>query len=238
MTLIRLLLIAVSVGFSSCGLQDYVYLEPPVASNDGNSLQFSNATDNDPSVFLGFKIVYKFYASEEAATEDRKKIVTAFNSNPTAIYSTMKSTAYGYRDLIIWDTASSGEKTSLNISNAADRDQDFTISIDFSGVSGGTSEDVPIAFISGSVTTEPALPSVVYRDVTETSASIGFSADDLNVTFGYSDLGTNYTSNKTYVQFYIFSYGINLTASGGVDVYSKPEWFSGSGNIDLTISDY
>ncbi len=196
---------------SGCGLQDYVYLEPPEnVSESSGAFHFENNEDNDSTVFRGFIVLYRFYATPGAAENARDSISSAYSSSPTTVYQ--KMTSLGYRQLLFDGAAK------LDIEEM-DRNDPFAIEINYSDKT-----NVEIDFIEFTASTFPVLPAVVKRNVTD-KENDGFSSDYLIE--NDEDLKSDqYDDGKTYFQCYVLSYGIS-TASGGVDfIYSEPKSFS------------
>jgi hypothetical protein len=232
---ISIFFISLSIFLTGCGLEEYAYLYPPDAWNDsGTAYYFKNSTKNDSTVFFGYHILYKFYASTDAITTAISSVESLYDSYPTSIYSKMKSSSLGYKDLVI-GTSSTG----LTIGQSY-RDVNFTILMDFLSVTKSSGDDVPITMYSydggTEPTTSPSLQNFVYRSVKDGNSYKGFSQEDL--VSGNDDLiaGTNYDSNtgKTYLMLYILAYGYDTTTWNAV--YSEPQYFNGY--VTLTVYGY
>ena len=229
-----LIVAALTLILMGCGLEDYAYLYPPSAWGEGDVFYFTNDTRNDPSIFMGYKILYRFYKSTESITSDMTKIENLYDSYPTSIDTKMEG--LGYKELKISDNLN----TSLAIASA-DRNTSFTIRMNFTNAGHAAPGDVVIDFFSGSVTTTPPIASgttKVYRSVASSSSFVGFSSDYLTED-KYSDLesGTNYDSStgKTYLMLYVIAYGYDSSMK---EIFGEPQYFSASQPYvdDLTVN--
>lgn len=225
--LLASVLSALVFSLASCGLENYAYLEPPLnVKNTGNVLHFENNTKNDAALFIGFKVLYRFYASEDAGETDRDKVEAYYANDPTSIYSKL-TTTLGYKTLMI-GTGSDVLKIASDDKNTA-----FGIDIDFSQPDIG----VPIGFTETTVSTTPDIgtPTYVYRHVYDSNNNpLNFSTEDL--TEGDPDLKSGqYDLNgaTTYLQCYVIAYGYDWDEYS--DIYSKPVWFDGD-LIALTVT--
>lgn len=218
------------VTVTACGIEDYAFLYPPGASKTGAILQFTNNTANDPDLFMGFKVLYKFCSSSANVDSTISYVETLFANYPTNIYTKMLN--YGFDDLKI-----SGESSSLVIASA-DREETFTVMMDFTAVFSGSGDDVIMTIDPTTISTDPSLASgaEIYRSVSGQS-NVGFSYDELDVSLGYDDLGSNYdSSDKTYLLLYVLAYGIDQTSSSFSTVYSEPQYFSATTKyIELSV---
>ncbi len=219
---IRLVSFLIAAGSitSSCGLEEYVYLGPPVnVYQSGTTLHFENNTENDPLVFRGYRAVYRFYESDSQALLDRGTVDSMYSSSPTTIFSKLLSTL-GYRELLL-----DGQPL-LTVTNPLERDDPFEIEISFDSRN-TTGVTIGFAPSSATVATSPGLSCSVTRSV-GASEEDGFS--DLELFPNSTDLKEGqYTeiSPTTYMQCYVLAYGIS-TANGVTEVYSQPIWFNGS----------
>lgn len=207
---------------AACGLEEYVYLEPPSSTAKVNEIYtFSNNISNDPTVFMGYKILYRFFPSSDKVDQSISSVASQFASSPTTIYTVMKD-SLGYRDLKI-DT---DDKIEINFGN---RQDPFTVEIDFSRATQGIDDkNVLVSIPEGGIATTPGLPKNAYRNTEQTD--IGFSSEYL-VT-GYNDLvqETNYSdvTGETYLLLFVLAYGLN--PSTYTDVFSEPKLFVGTPN--------
>ncbi len=215
------LAVAAALGVSSCGLEEYVYLEPPDTTLSSNILTLTNNTQNDPAVFIGYRLLYKFLPSEDAVGSAISTVSSLFASYPTSIYSRMKTSA-AFRDLKIGNA----EDTDLVIS-VPDRGTSFVISLDFSSAVTGTTNPAVMSVDDLGIGTQPVLPAELHRTVTGYSG-IGFSGNERNATLGYDDLrsGDNYDADtgKTYLLVYVLAIGYD---GSFIEVYSRPSYFVG-----------
>ena len=72
------LLLGFSLLLLSCGIPSYKYLDPPDVLTVGNGqfyeTKFRNNTENDPGVFKGYRLYYRFYRTEGAVNTIRRRI--------------------------------------------------------------------------------------------------------------------------------------------------------------------
>ncbi len=212
---------AACLAMASCGLEEYVYLYPPNAVLSGDIFTFSNDTQNDPTVFYGYRVLYRFYASASSADTAVGTVTSLYTSYPTTIYDKMKTQA-GFRDVLIGPA----ESDELRI-DAGSRNDAFSVDLDFqaSVSSGGAatmvvSEGIPVTVpdISGSVS--------LYQSI-EGESLVGFTQSDLVYRNGIFEDGIHYDEleGKTYLLIYVMAYGYN--SSFGT-VYSEPKRFIGT----------
>lgn len=76
--LYKLIYIILLIILSSCGLYDSPYLEAPGvktfdAAGNPSSAEIYNRSDNDPDVFRGYEIYYKYYNLYSKIGDDDKK---------------------------------------------------------------------------------------------------------------------------------------------------------------------
>lgn len=221
---------AAALVVSSCGLEEYVYLEPPDTTLSSNICTLTNNTQNDPAVFVGYRFLYKFLPNEAAVASAISTVTSLFTSYPTSIYSRMKTSA-AFRDLRI------GNDEELDLAIAVpDRGTSFMISLDYSLAVTGTTTDQAIMVVDDSgIGTQPALPAELRRTVTGYSG-IGFSLTERNAV-KYDDLisGANYDpdTGKTYLLIYVLAIGYD---SSFIEVYSQPAYFvGGSHSIEMSV---
>jgi len=227
---IRLVSFLIAAGSitSSCGLEEYVYLYPPDTSLSGDILSFSNNTGNDPTVFYGYRILYRFYSSTSFVDSAIASVSSLYTSSPTTIYDKMKASPHFFRDMKIGED----ERDELVIL-AADRQDSFSVELDFQGsVSSGG--DATIVLSEGSPGTTPDISSavVVYQTISG-ETKVGFAQEDLVHRDGYFEDGDLYddqydaSEGKTYLLIYVIAYGYNSSFG---NVYSEPKKFVGTTN--------
>lgn len=213
----------------SCGLDEYTYLYPPInTSKTGYIYTFDNNQLNDPAVFIGYKLLYKFFPSTIKVDEEISNVTSRYTSSPTTIYQYMTGDL-GFKDLKI------GTSDDLKI-DFANRPDPFTIQIDFTNaVLGYDPKNVIVSISDLAVSTTPGLPENAFRNVGQ--IGIGFSNEDM--VFGYSDLvlEDNYSiTGDTYLLLYVLAYGQNISGSTFSEVYSEPKYFIGTPNyLSLTV---
>lgn len=204
----------------SCGLEQYVYLYPPVADKTDTVLTFKNNPANDPAFFFGYRLLYRFCTNEAEVSSKISNVVSQFASSPTAIYAGMKN--LGFRDLKL-----GGPATDL-IVNTADRQGAFSFTIDFTNaVSNQDGSPTFITISDSGIGTSPGIGTglTVYRTITGQSGDIGFSYNERDKDLGYDDLGSNFESGYTYLLLYVIAIGYNSTIG---EIYSEPKYFVGT----------
>ncbi|MDY7027058.1 MAG: hypothetical protein SVR04_02055 [Spirochaetota bacterium] len=95
---------------SACGIPQYPYLYPPEAFSETNRVGFDHVASNDPNVFRGYEIYYKFYINTNPDDNNTvvKKDIDLFNFNSTIAFSSISynsggSATYlnGFRKLLV-----------------------------------------------------------------------------------------------------------------------------------------
>jgi len=92
---------------SACGIPQYPYLYPPEAFSDPTRVGFNHNDLNDPTVFRGYEIYYKFYKNTNPDDNNTAlNDMSIFNSTisfSSISYNNGGSTAYsnGFRKLLV-----------------------------------------------------------------------------------------------------------------------------------------
>ena len=197
---------------SSCGLNDYPYLNPPgvkISNGIDKIAYIYNRTDNDPDVFRGYELYYKIYNSDTPSdiSDDDKAIYQTDEPEPSDL------TAQGYKRInTVLDTDDSTTYPMIPL-DYSDRDSSISISLHFENIS-AASQATGYAEYSGYSN------KYFYRTVKE-YISLGnynyksFKKEDLET--GDSDLPS---SAPNYIlSLYVFSYG---KSDNVYNIYSRP----------------
>jgi len=203
-----------------CGLNTYPYLYPPdtvtrLTGSDGVFI-INNRSDNDPDVFLGYELYYKFYNASDAivvmASDDRT-LFSVEQPTPTDI------TRLGFKRVNTVPDRLKTTRTPMIPISFSDRNSSFNINFDFFGVAGSESPIIPeVTYLS-----YPGVP--LYRQVLDPDVD---SADKINYkSFGdiINELSKIQDSDVpgTWVtlSLYVFAYG---KYNRVYNIYSKPLW--------------
>ena len=227
-TVLHICIIFVVMLLCSCGLYSYPYIHDPslrggTAGTGQNYVYIIHNGDNDPSVFKGYELYYKFYNSTTAETEhsrDDKSIFSVSNPDYTALV------AAGYKrcrteKLYKKDTTYPMFKVPTD-----DRDDDFELYLSFETVTTKDNKnEMRLEYLGVEV---PFYRSIQdqHPDSKEPEEAGGkpddaiykdFNSDDLEYsTYHDSDLPTAEVS----LSFYIIGYGVHENHN----LYSKPVW--------------
>ncbi len=223
-TLFIILTLSAVMLSSSCGLYSYPYISPPdvrtVSITGGNAI-IINTGDNDPDVFRGYEIYYKFYNQSTAANDqrnDHNQIFNKLNDDAPKVL-----TAAGYRRVRTEKNTRDDTLYPMISVPAGSKDNRFDLIINFSPITtNGSKEELKIRYLG----TELSL----YRDVVDQAPDTGespsasdtvykdFNSDDLQYT-EYQD--GDLPSGDVSLSMYVFSYGIHENI---YNLYSTPVW--------------
>ena len=212
----------------SCGLYSYPYIHEPslrggTAGTGQNYVYIIHDGDNDPSVFRGYELYYKFYNSTTAESEHSRDDKSIFSvSNPD--YSALVSA--GYKRCRTEKLYKKDTTTPMFNVPTDDRDNDFELYLNFDTVT--TKDDkreMQLNYLSDAVPFYRAIKDQ-HPDSGEPEAAGGkpddeiykdFNSDDLEYsTYHDSDLPTA----EVALSFYIIGYGMH----DNHNLYSKPVW--------------
>ena len=212
----------------SCGLYSYPYIHEPSLKGGPATTGRTNVTiihngDNDPNVFRGYELYYKFYNANNAESEhsqDDKSIFSVSNPDYSALVSA------GYKRCRTEKLYKKDTKYPMFPVPVDYRDDDFEMDIYFSPVTtSGSKDEMKL------ITDYSWIP--FYRAIQDQNPDSGepelaggksddpiykdFNSDDIES--GDSDLnGNNYKSVS--LSFYIIGYGVHENHN----LYSKPVW--------------
>ena len=200
--------IVILIILSSCGLYDSPYIEAPDVKTVivSGSAEIYNRSDNDPEIFRGYEIYYKYYDSASYDWEDDDKTIF-LTSDPEP----GDLTAVGYRRVNTVLTTDETTYYPMIPVDYSDRDSSFTITIYLPGT-----DDVPYVSYPGY--------SNIYirRNVTEANLTTGKTEYRTFRSSDHSDgnQGDRPSDEKT-LSLYVFAYGKDDNV---YNIYSKPVW--------------
>ncbi len=212
----------------SCGLYSYPFIYEPSLSGGtaGTGHDYVNIIhngDNDPNVFRGYELYYKFYNSTTAETDhsrDDKSIFSVSNPDYTALV------AAGYKRCRTVKLTNKDTTYPMFRVPADERDNDFTLHLGFETITTSDNKfEMSLDYLGDAV---PFYRSIQDNnpdtdEVRQAGGSEGrdhiyldFNSDDINT--GDSDLNGN--STPVALSFYIIGYGTHENHN----LYSKPVW--------------
>ena len=212
----------------SCGLYSYPYIYAPSLSGGAASSGRPNVTiihngDNDPNVFKGYELYYRFYNYVTAETEHSKDDKAIFSTKEPD-YSAL--VAAGYTRCRTVKLIKTDTKYPMFPVPVDYRDDDFQMYIDFKPITTSASKE------EMGIETEYAW-SPFYRaikdqdpDTGERELAGGKPDDDIYKDFNSDDLqydeyhDSDLPSADISVSFYIIGYGQHENHN----LYSKPVW--------------
>ncbi len=212
----------------SCGLYSSPYIYEPslnggTATSGRPYVTIVHDGDNDPSVFRGYELYYKFYDADNAETahsRDDKSIFSVSNPDYSALI------AAGYKRCRTEKLYKKDTTTPMFKVPTSERDNDFNLYLDFETIiTKDNKQEMTLNYLSDAVpfyrsikdlnpdSGEPELAGgksddEIYKD---------FNSDDIEA--GDSDLNGLNNSNVS-LSFYIIGYGIHENRN----LYSKPVW--------------
>lgn len=218
----------------SCGLYSYPYIHEPSLNSGTATTGRTNVTivhngDNDPNVFRGYELYYKFYNATTAENDHRTDHNSIFStSNPD--YSALVSA--GYKRCRTVKLFKQDTTYPMLPVPTGDRDSDFTMYLSFDPITSSTDnkDEMFIDYLNIQVP--------IYRSIQDNNPDTGevliatggksddkssypiykdFNSDDIES--GDSDLNGN-IYNSVALSFYIIGYGIHENHN----LYSKPVW--------------
>jgi len=205
-----------------CGLNTYPYLYPPdtVVRLTGSDVEFiiANRGDNNPDVFLGYELYYKFYNFTDATVamaNDDRAIFSIDQPTPNDV------TRLGFRRVNTVPTDDRTTRIPMIPVNYSDRKNNFNITLNFFGVASGENA-VPRIIPEVSYLSYPIVE--LYRqvldpddDIKNKYKSFGDLINELSGGSRDSDLPSTWVT----LSLYIFAYG---KYDKVYNIYSKPLW--------------
>ena len=212
----------------SCGLYSYPYVYAPslhggVASTAQHEVFITHNGDNDPSVFRGYEIYYKFY-KKTTAYDDQRKDHNSIFSVKEPDYSAL--TSAGYKRCRTEKLYKKDTPTPMIHIPTDDRDDDFELYINFAPIAENAyyQDELFITYLGGEADS-------LYRAIKDQNPDSGeavkaggkaddeiykdFNSDDVEL--GDSDLPS---TEEVTLSMYIIGYGIHENHN----LYSKPVW--------------
>ena len=195
-----------------CGLNNYPYIKAPtVRALNGSSGVFSifNRDDNDPDIFQGYELYYKFYdaANSQALREtDYNSLFSVEEPEPADIIK------LGFKRINTVSTINQRTPYPMIPIDYSDRDNYFEIKIDFSAVDYSINQVIPkVSYLSNDLI---SLFRVVI-DPDHIDSYKSFIVDDLSI------IDTDISSVPVTLSLFVFSYG---KYDRVYNIYSKPVW--------------
>ena len=210
----------------SCGLYSYPYIHEPslrggTAGTGQNYVTIIHDGDNDPNVFRGYELYYKFYNATTAENDHRTDHNSIFStSNPD--YSAL--VAAGYKRCRTVKLYKKDTTYPMIRVPADERDSDFPLYISFDSVTTiGSKEEMAIYYLDDAQPFYRAIQDQ-HPDTGEPEAAGGKSDDPIYKDFNSNDIesGDSDLNGNTSVSlsFYIIGYGMHENHN----LYSKPVW--------------
>ena len=212
----------------SCGLYSYPYIHEPslrggTAGTGQNYVYIIHDGDNDPNVFHGYELYYKFYDATHAETEHSRDDKSIFSvSNPD--YSAL--VAAGYKRCRTVKLYKKDTTYPMFKVPADSRDDDFELYLGFDTVTTKDNKfEMSLNYLGDAVPFYRAIQDQ-HPDSGEPELAGGKSDDPIYKDFNSDDLQyTEYhdsdlpTANVA-LSFYIIGYGVHENHN----LYSKPVW--------------
>ena len=231
-TALHICIILMVMLLCSCGLYSYPYIYAPslrggVASTAQHEVYIVHNGDNDPSVFRGYEIYYKFY-KKTTAYDDQRRDHNSIFSVKEPDYTALRSA--GYTRCRTVKLYKKDTPTPMIHIPTDDRDDDFELYINFSPITENTNykDELFITYLGGMA--EPLYRAIKdqHPDSGEAIAAGGkaddeiykdFNSDDVEYSSPYLDSDLPSTEEVT-LSMYIIGYGIHENHN----LYSKPVW--------------
>lgn len=218
---------------AGCGIPDFAYLEPPqnvLKFNNTKESSFTNASDNNPDLFIGYQVYGKFY---NYGSDTDGSIYTESNQ----ITSFAKLTSLDFFRLVKPDTTGTSADPDPVIKLSDDeKGESIRFTLDFNGdvfsyleefntviKNNIDSEVIKVArnvLIEGAVTGERVLKSFYIDDLLPDHSDLkNLEPPDGEITLSY-----------IYLSIFILSYG--RESDGYTPVYSEPVYL---GYVELPV---
>ncbi len=194
-----------------CGLNDYPYIyAPDTTSLSGTPgiIKIYNRDDNDPDVFQGYELYYKFYEFSSDTTNmasDYKSLFSVEEPEPSNL------TTLGFKRINTVSTTDKKTTYPMIYIDHSDRDSEFTITLDFSDVAASVKN--------------PTVNYLSYPEITLYRTVVDPDDTDNYKSFIYDDLSNTEDSdishNRVTLSLFVFSYG---KYDNVYNIYSRPVW--------------
>ncbi|MCF7913715.1 MAG: hypothetical protein K9L66_00960 [Spirochaetaceae bacterium] len=200
----------------SCGIPSYPYLYPPEAQDPFATvsvLTFTHDDDNDPAVFKGYEIFYRFYATEpnsagtSQAESDMRKYFTSSYQISSIISKTTTSTAdtYGFRRAIVKETPD--DTPQLTITPPSEIETSFQVEL--------VQTNDSSAPIELNLSYDDSITYTLFRSATEDSTYKSFYPRNSSYAENDTDIvdeGIDITTaDSFYVAFFVVPYGFDIS---------------------------
>ena len=202
--------ILITIFTSSCGLYTSPYLSAPNVTTFEPGIPSSaliyNRSDNDPEVFRGYEIYYKYYNSHSEIADDDKKIFNTSEPEPDDLKNV------GYRRL---NTVLTTEETTtypMIPVDYSDRDTSFTLTVYFDEVSSDTAPRVEYSGYSD---------RTLRRNITQYNSTSGKTEYKTFIPADHDSGDSDRSSGELTLSLYVFAYGKDDNV---YNIYSKPVW--------------
>ncbi len=212
----------------SCGLYSYPYIHEPslrggTAGTGQNYVYIIHNGDNDPNVFRGYEIYYKFYNSTTAENDhsvDDKSIFSVSNPDYTALVSA------GYKRCRTEKLYKQDTKYPMYPVPVDYRDDDFLMEINFEPITTlGSKDELGILSEFSWRSLYRAIKDQ-HPDSGEAQAAGGKPDDEIYKDFNSDDLeysayhDSDLPTAEVALSFYVIGYGVHENHN----LYSKPVW--------------
>ena len=212
----------------SCGLYSYPYIHEPslrggTAGTGQNYVTIIHDGDNDPNVFRGYELYYKFYNATTAENDhsvDDKNIFSTSNPDYSALV------AAGYKRCRTEKLYKKDTTYPMFKVPSDDRDSDFPIYLSFDTVTTKDNKfEMSLNYLGDAVPFYRAIKDQ-NPDPDEPKEHGGKSDDEIYKDFNSDDLEYNtyhdldLPSADVSLSFYIIGYGMHENHN----LYSKPVW--------------
>jgi len=210
----------------SCGLYSYPYIYAPslsggVASSAQAEVTIVHNGDNDPAVFRGYEIYYKFYSSTTAYDQQKSDHNSIFSVKEPD-YTALRSA--GYTRCRTVKLCTKDTPTPMIYIPADDRDSDFELYITFDTITTKDNKnELSISFLSDA---EPLYRAIQDQnpDSGEEELAGGTSGDAIYKDFNSDDIESGDSdlpsTTEVTLSMYIIGYGLYENHN----LYSKPVW--------------
>ena len=219
----------------SCGLYSYPYIYAPslsggTASTAQHEVTIVHNGDNDPNVFRGYEIYYKFYYKTTAYDQQRQDHNSIFSVKEPDYTALM---AVGYKRCRTVKLYKKDTTTPMIPVPTDERDSDFKLYIDFAPIAlqanykdelfitylGGTAVPLYRAIKDQHPDTEERQEAVALGGKADDDLYKDFNSDDVEYNSSYTDSDLPATEQVT-LSMYIIGYGTHENHN----LYSKPVW--------------
>ena len=209
-----LILLFLLIALTSCGLYESPYLDAPSVKTvvGSGTAEIYNRTNNNPEVFRGYELYYRYFNNSSEIAEIDKKIFSTAEPEPDDL------TSNGYKRVITAETTENKTSYPMIPVDYSDRSSSFTLTINLPG-----SDIIPaVDYLGNTIVIRRAVTKLesgkyYYEDFTTTDHDISDS-----------DIPSDAAGTIT-LSLYLFSYGKDDNV---YNIYSKPVWL---GSVDYPL---